>query len=120
MNIDWKDALGALKSSGAIPEDNSPEPTDESSQKDEGSTKGSVQKSPLYVITDRKGRKGKTATIIEGFSLPDQEVEDIARTLRQRLATGGSARGGEILLQGDRRKEAADLLRGMGHKATVR
>lgn len=107
---DWKDALGALRAS--VPVDETPDmlaPADDA-----------PARQSLTVLLDKKGRKGKAATIIEGFSLHDQEVEDIARTLRQRLATGGSARGGEILLQGDRRKEAADLLRGMGHKATVR
>lgn len=116
MNIDWKDALGALKSSGAIPEDNSPEPTDESSQKDEGSTKGSVQKSPLYVITDRKGRKGKTATIIEGFEGSDDALESLAKTLKQKLGTGGSTRDGEILIQGDRKNDVTNILRSLEYK----
>lgn len=107
---DWKDALGALRAS--VPVDETPDmpaPADDA-----------PARQSLIVLLDKKGRKGKAATIIEGFSLPEQEVDDIARNLRQRLATGGSARGGEILLQGDRRKEAADLLRGMGHKVTVR
>ena len=58
MTMDWKDALNALKESGAVPVDNTPEPAEETIM-----IKDSVQKDPLHVITDRKGRKGKTATI---------------------------------------------------------
>ena len=69
----------------------------------------------LHVLMERKGRAGKVATIIEGFSLTDEEVAEIASQLKKRLGIGGSSRGGEILLQGDRRREAAELLRAMGH-----
>ena len=70
----------------------------------------------LTVSMERKGRGGKTATIISGFTLPDSEVAAIASDLKTRLGTGGSARGAEILVQGDRRADVARLLRDMGHK----
>lgn len=70
----------------------------------------------LVVSIERKGRGGKTATIVSGFALADEEVADIASTLKTKLGTGGSARGGEILVQGDRRGDVARLLRGMGHR----
>ncbi len=76
----------------------------------------SSKKDVLHVLIDRKGRKGKTATIIEGFSCSDEEVADIAARLKTRLGTGGSSRGGEILLQGDRVGEVRTLLAGMGYK----
>lgn len=69
----------------------------------------------LRVSIERKGRAGKTATIIEGFT-PDDDIAAIASRLKSRLATGGSARGCEILIQGDRRADAASILREMGHK----
>lgn len=69
----------------------------------------------LHVLMERKGRAGKVATIIEGFRLTDEEVAEIASQLKKRLGIGGSSRGGEILLQGDRRREAAEILRAMGH-----
>lgn len=111
MNIDWKDALGALKESGEIPVDNTPEPIEETSS-DNG-----LQKTPLKVIIDRKGRKGKTATIIEGFTGSDERLEDLAKTLKQKLGTGGSARGGEILIQGERKNDVINILRSLGYKA---
>lgn len=110
MNIDWKDALGALKDSGAIPTDNTPDPTPDELPEN------SIQKSPLHVLTDRKGRKGKTATIIEGFEGSDQQLADLAKTLKQKLATGGSCRDGEILIQGDRGNDVKKILSGLGYK----
>lgn len=71
----------------------------------------------LRVVIDRKGRKGKTATIIEGFTLPDEEVEEIASELKRKIGTGGSARGGEILLQGDWKEKTIELLKAKGYNA---
>lgn len=69
----------------------------------------------LVVSMERKGRGGKTATIISGFTWPDNRIAELASTLKSRLGTGGAARGGEILIQGDRRADVASLLRKQGH-----
>lgn len=108
MATDWKDALGALMASGAVPEDNTPDagPSGDPTPK----------KGTLHVSIDRKGRKGKTATIVDGFGENDEEAEKVAKELKRRLGTGGSSRGGEILIQGERRDEVATLLREMGYK----
>ncbi|MCM1293470.1 MAG: translation initiation factor [Bacteroides sp.] len=66
---------------------------------------------------ERKGRGGKTATLITGWQLPDDELLDIARRLKQTLGTGGSARGGDILIQGDRRDDCVRLLNSYGYKS---
>ncbi len=109
--MDWKDALNALKASGEIPVDNTPDPEPESA-----SDASLPQKSPLRVLIDRKGRKGKTATIVEGFTGSDEQLQQLAKTLKQRLGTGGSARDGEILIQGERREDVAEMLRSLGYK----
>lgn len=112
MNIDWKDALGALRDN--LPEG---EPADagssSASTSDESSDK--EKKGKLHVVIEKKGRKGKTATIIEGFACDDSTLDEVARSLKQRIGTGGSARGGEILLQGEWKDKASELLRGMGY-----
>lgn len=108
--MDWKDALNAIKDSGSLPVDDSPElpqtPEEEL-----------PQKTPLHVVVDSKGRKGKSATIIEGFTGPDDKLQELAHLLKQKLATGGSARGGEILIQGNRRDDVIALLKKLGYKA---
>ena len=79
-------------------------------------TAPTVRKTKLSISMERKGRKGKTATIIYGFECDDEELEEIARTLKTKIGTGGSARGGEILIQGEWRDRAAELLRELGFR----
>lgn len=74
----------------------------------------------LDIVLDKKGRRGKQATIIAGFDADDDtEALAVAARLKQSLGTGGSARGGEILIQGDRRKDVASLLNGMCYKTRI-
>lgn len=70
----------------------------------------------LTLIYEKKGRKGKPATIIIGFDMPDKEISALLSYLQSRLGVGGSSRGGEILLQGDCRERVAVLLREKGYK----
>lgn len=68
----------------------------------------------LTIAMERKGRGGKTATIIAGFAT-EADAAEAAAALKKRLATGGSARDCEVLLQGDRREQAREALRAMGY-----
>lgn len=70
----------------------------------------------LHVVVERKGRGGKTATIIEGFECRPEQVKEIAAKLKSALGTGGSARGGEILIQGDCRDRVCAHLTALGFK----
>lgn len=109
--MDWKSSLEALKAD--LPQG------EEIQQVEAVSTDDAVEKARLDIILDRKGRKGKAATIVAGFTIDDDAVEDVSRRLKQRLGVGGSARGGEILIQGDKRREVADALISMGFKCRV-
>lgn len=109
--MDWKSQLDALKSS--LPEGEeiaAPEPT---------ATAPAAKQPRLDVLLDKKGRKGKAATIVAGFTLSDSEIEEIARKLKTRLGCGGSARGGEILIQGDKRHEVVAALAALGFTARI-
>lgn len=110
--MDWKDTLSALKDSGAIPS----APEEETSGKEVAPNAKTPQKAALHVLVEKKGRGGKTATIIEGWEGDDESLHDLAKTLKQKLGTGGSARGGEILIQGDRRDDVKKLLNQLGYK----
>ena len=110
MQTDWKDMLAGLR--GDVPQ------APETGEHGEADSPGQPEKTPrqsLRVVIDRKGRKGKTATIVEGFTLPDGEVEEIASELKRKIGTGGSARGGEILLQGEWKEKVAELLKQRGY-----
>ncbi|MBR5898201.1 MAG: translation initiation factor [Muribaculaceae bacterium] len=111
-NNDWQSSLQAfLDSNPDLPqgeETPAPEPQNE------------TKKHPrLDIIFEKKGRAGKTATIVSGFILDDDEVAAIASKMKSRLGTGGSARGGEILIQGDRRKDVLAFLTENGFKARI-
>lgn len=110
--MDWKASLEALKT--VLPEGE--ETPAEAASQPETAPAGQPR---LDIVLDRKGRKGKDATIIAGFTLDDAEVAAIAGRLKQKLGTGGSARGGEILIQGDKRRQVLDALVAMGYKAHI-
>lgn len=75
-----------------------------------------AKKGKLAIFVEKKGRGGKTATIITGFTCEQQELLDLASRLKNALGCGGSARDGEILVQGERREDVARFLRGQGYK----
>lgn len=108
MPSDWKDILNSLKQDPSLPEG-------EDLQKEPSHEKPKAKDS-LRVLIDRKGRKGKTATIIEGFTISDDEVAQVAALLKKKLGVGGSSRGGEILIQGDFVSKVREILRKEGFK----
>ena len=73
----------------------------------------------LDISIERKGRAGKTATLITGWQLPDRLLLEVASGLTRRLGAGGSARGGDILIQGDYRQRVLELLSAMGYKCRI-
>lgn len=105
--MDWKEALSKLNSE-EFPK------TDDIIT--EPAHSENIQKAPLIIGIDRSHRKGKTATIIEGFLCPEEQVKEIASTLKIKLGCGGSARNGEILLQGDLRTQVSSFLESKGYK----
>lgn len=58
---------------------------------------------PVRVSLDRKGRGGKTVTVIEGVPLAAEELRQLAKDLKKRSGTGGSVKAGRIEIQGDQR-----------------
>lgn len=108
--MDWKDALAALGASGTLPE-GEPEAIPTEDQND-----AVIQKSAVKIYIDRKKRRGKEATVIEGFECDDERLKEVARSMKQSLGCGGSQRDGEILLQGDVRDKAEAALKAMGYK----
>lgn len=73
----------------------------------------------LDIILEKKGRGGKVATIVVGFEMSDDEVASLASKMKSSLGTGGSSRGGEILIQGDKRDAVLKFLTKQGYKARI-
>jgi translation initiation factor 1 len=57
----------------------------------------------------------KEATIIKGYIGPDTDLEDLAKTLKNKCASGGNAKEGEIILQGDHRDKVLKYLLDNGY-----
>ena len=104
--MDWKDSLKTFLANnpdlpqGTVPEESHPEET-------------ATPPVRLQITYQKKGRKGKPVTIIEGFA-PGTDISNIASRLKTRLGVGGSSDSEAILLQGDRRTDALALLKDWG------
>lgn len=68
----------------------------------------------LVIARERKGRGGKTATLVRGVALTGEALETFAREMRQSLGTGGGVEGDAIVLAGDQSARAAQWLRERG------
>jgi translation initiation factor 1 len=74
------------------------------------------QQQTLYVSHDRKQRKGKVVTLIEGFVGTPEDLNELAKSLKNRCGVGGSAKDGEIILQGEHRDKVIPTLEAAGYK----
>jgi len=107
---DWKSRLGVVYSTNSDFGYESPE------EEQEPATPSSAKQN-LIVAIDRRQRAGKQVTLIRGFKGKEQDLEELAKTLRTKCGTGGSVKDGEILVQGDHRDKVVNILLSLGHKA---
>lgn len=107
---DWKKRLGVVYSTN-------PDFQYQTAQEAEAETLP-PQKQRLTVRIDRRHRAGKQVTLVEGFVGTSAGLAALAKTLKTRCGVGGSAKDGEITVQGDLRDKVTALLREMGYNAS--
>ena len=70
----------------------------------------------LSVRLETKHRAGKAVTLIYGFVGTNEDLEDLGKKLKNFCGTGGSAKDGEIIIQGDQREKVIQWLTKNGYK----
>jgi len=69
----------------------------------------------LRVSLDKRNRKGKAVTLVTGFRGSEEELQELGKLLKMRCGVGGSAKEGEIIVQGDHRTKVLDILQKEGY-----
>lgn len=62
------------------------------------------------VVTTDKRRFGKVYTVVEGFDEREIDIKGLAKTLKAKLACGGTAKKGQIALQGNHKARVKEIL----------
>src|SRR5574344_924583 len=109
---DWKYRLGVVYSTN--PDFNY------SSYEEESVKTLSADQQKLLVCIDRRARAGKQVTLISGFVGTEDDLAALSKILKTKCGVGGSAKNGEILIQGDFRDKIVALLKEMGYSKTKR
>ena len=87
---------------------------EESNQKEQETLPPEQQK--LKVRLETKHRGGKTVTLVEGFAGTEADLESLGKNLKNFCGTGGSAKDGEIIIQGDQREKVLQWFLKNGYK----
>ena len=69
----------------------------------------------IEVWIDNKNRGGKIATIVKGFVGTESDLEDLGKVLKSACGVGGSAKNGEIIIQGNVRYKVMQILSDKGY-----
>ena len=99
---DWKDRLGMVYSTN-------PDYIYDIDNVEEAETLPK-EKQLLHISLDKKNRGGKIVTLITGFQGKIEDLVALCKLLKVKCGVGGSAKDGEIIIQGDVRQKVADIL----------
>lgn len=74
-----------------------------------------IKDQSLRVWLEKNHRGGKIATVVKGFIGSEESLSELGRTLKTKCGTGGTAKDGEIIIQGDHRDKVVNMLSEMGY-----
>lgn len=104
---DWKDRLNVVYSTN-------PDYQYENEEIEEADTLPK-EKQLLRISLDKRNRKGKAVTLITGFIGTTDDLEALGKLLKVKCGVGGSAKDGEIIVQGDFRNKVLEILQKEGY-----
>ncbi len=107
-NNDWKSRLGVMYSTN-------PDFKYETDDEEDVETLPK-EKQSLRVVLDKRNRGGKVVTLITGFVGTDEDLSALGKLLKTKCGVGGSAKDGEIIVQGDLRQKVEEILLKEGYK----
>lgn len=108
-NNDWKARLGVVFSTN-------PDFNYSTDEQEQVATLPAAKQN-LRVWLDRNHRGGKTVTLVRGFVGSDEDLKELAKELKNRCGVGGSAKDGEIIIQGAHRERVLQILLERGYRA---
>ncbi len=109
-NNDWKSRLNIVYSTN-------PDFRYEEEEEEEVATPEKRQQK-LRVSIEKKGRGGKTVTVVSGFTGSEDDLKELGKLLKTQCGVGGSVKDGDILIQGEFRQRIIDLLKEEGYSQT--
>ena len=109
-NNDWKARLNVVYSTN-------PDYQYENEEIEEAETLPKKQQK-LRVSMEKKGRGGKTVTLIKGFVGTEEDLKELGKLLKTKCGVGGSVKDEEIIIQGDFKQRIIDLLKTEGYTQT--
>lgn len=104
---DWKDRLGVMYSTN-------PDFKYDTGDVEEDETLPN-EKQPLRISLDKRNRGGKVVTLITGFVGNSDDLAALGKLLKTKCGVGGSAKDGEIIVQGDFRSKVLEILNKEGY-----
>ena len=107
---DWKDRLNVVFSTN-------PDFKYETIEEEENETLPKNQQK-LIIFMEKKGRGGKTVTLVKGFIGTEEDLKELGKLLKTKCGVGGSVKDGEIIIQGDFKQRITDLLKSEGYTQT--
>lgn len=107
---DWKDRLNIVYSTN-------PDFAYETESDNEVETLPKNQQK-LRVSVEKKGRGGKTVTVVSGFVGSEDDLKELGKLLKTKCGVGGSVKDNEVLVQGEFKQRVIDLLKAEGYTQT--
>lgn len=106
-NNDWKERLGVMYSTN-------PDFQYEKGDEEEEDTL-LKEKQLLRISLDKRNRGGKAVTLVTGFRGTADDLTSLGKFLKIKCGVGGSAKDGEIIVQGDLRQKVLEILQKEGY-----